>query len=139
MTTKTIERELLELEKQYWQAVKDKDKEAMVRLTDDPCIIAGASGVASVDQASLKQIIDSANYTLTRFEVGDDVKVRQLSDDIAILAYKVHEELIVDGKAVAMDASDTSVWSRRGGRWVCSLHTESILGDAYGRDRKAMT
>jgi hypothetical protein len=25
---------------------------------------------------------------------------------------------------------------RRGGRWVCALHTEAIAGDPYGRDRR---
>jgi len=129
----------LDLEKQYWQALKDGDKDVIGRLTDDPCIIAGASGVASINPSTLKQMIDSANYTLTRFELGDEITIHRLSDDIAILAYKVHEELIVDGKPVVLEAADTSVWSRRGGHWVCALHTESILGDAYGRDRKPMT
>jgi hypothetical protein len=41
MATKTIETELLELEKRYWQAIKDQDVEAAMRLTDDPCIVAG--------------------------------------------------------------------------------------------------
>ena len=63
--------------------------------------------------------------------------MRQLGDDVAVLAYKVHEELTVDGKPVAFDAADASTWIRRGGRWLCALHTESILGDPYGRDRRA--
>ena len=32
----TIERELVDLERRYWQALKDKDVEAAVELTDDP-------------------------------------------------------------------------------------------------------
>ncbi len=140
MTTKTMEstglkKELLDLERQYWQAVKDKDAKTMIELTDDPCIIAGASGVMKVDRAMLKKIIDSASYTLNRFEIDDAAEMRQMGDDLAILAYKVHEELTVDGKPVAMDAADTSLWRRRDGRWVNAMHTESLLGDAYGRDR----
>jgi hypothetical protein len=26
---------------------------------------------------------------------------------------------------------------RRNGQWVCALHTESMLGDPFGRDRSA--
>src|SRR5438477_3722031 len=137
MAEKTTEKELLKLERQYWQAIKDGDVEAAMRLTDDPCIVAGASGVASVDQKSFERIMKDANYTLHDFEVKDDAKVRLIGENVAILAYKVHENLTVDGKSVSMDAADASMWIRRGGRWVCALHTESLLGDPYGRDRAA--
>ena len=145
MTTKTmdttaIKRELMSQERAYWQAVKDRDADTMIRLTDDPCIVAGASGFTKVNQQMLKQIIGSANYTLDRFKIDEDgAEVVPLDNDTFLVAYKVHEELTVDGKAVSMDAADASVWRRRGDRWVCSMHTESLLGDSYGRDRKPMT
>jgi len=47
----------------------------------------------------------------------------------------VHEELTVEGKPVTLDAADASTWVRRDGRWVCALHTESLRGDPFGRDR----
>ena len=34
MTSHAIERELLELENQFWQAIKDKNADAVVRLSD---------------------------------------------------------------------------------------------------------
>jgi ketosteroid isomerase-like protein len=136
MATKTIESELLGLEKRYWQAVKDKDIDAAMRLTDDPCIVAGARGIARVDRQKFMAIMKGAPYTLHEFEIKDDAEVRLLGDDVAILAYNVHEELTVEGKPVTLDAADSSVWVRREGRWVCALHTESIAGDSYGRDRR---
>jgi hypothetical protein len=54
---------------------------------------------------------------------------------VAVLVYNVHEELTVDGKPVTIDAADASTWVRRNGRWVCALHTESLKGDPFGRDR----
>jgi ketosteroid isomerase-like protein len=136
MATKTIESELLGLEKRYWQAIKDKDIDAAMRLTDDPCIVAGARGIARVDRQKFVTIMKAAPYTLHEFEIKDDAEVRLLGDDVAILAYNVHEELTVEGKPVTLDAADSSVWVRREGRWVCALHTESIAGDSYGRDRR---
>lgn len=62
--------------------------------------------------------------------------MRLLEDDVALVAYKVHEDLTVDGKKVSMDAADSSVWVRRNDQWRCALHTESLAGDPYGRDRK---
>jgi hypothetical protein len=59
-----------------------------------------------------------------------------IHDDVALVAYKVVEELIVEGKPVTLDAADSSVWVRRDGRWRCALHTESVAGDPFGRDRR---
>ena len=135
-TTQTIEAELLGLEKRYWQAIKDKDIDAAMRLTDFPCIVTGSSGVGSIDQKTFGTMMKSASYTLNRFEIKSE-QVRLLRDDVAVVAYQVREELTVDGKPVTVDAADSSTWVRRDNRWVCAAHTESIAGDPYGRDRRA--
>ena len=136
MSTAIVEKELLKLEKQYWQAIKDKDVEAAMQLTDDPCIVAGAQGVGRIDRKAMESMMKAAKYELVAFEVKDDVQVRMLKDDVAIMAYKVHEELKVEGKPVTLDAADSSTWIRRDGRWLCAMHTESLAGDPFGRDRK---
>jgi Domain of unknown function (DUF4440) len=138
MANNAIERELLVLEKRYWQAIKDKDIATMNSLTDYPCIVTGAQGIVSIDGQQMSSMISKAPWELREFELKDDVAVRRISDDVAIFAYKVREELMVEGKPVALDAADASVWVRRDGRWLCALHTESLLGDPYGRDRKAI-
>jgi len=138
MPTGTVEKELLELENRYWQAIKDRDVEAAMRLTDFPCLVAGASGVGLIDKETFTRMMSGARYTLHAFEIRES-KVRQAGDDIALMAYKVHEDLTVDGEKVKMDAADTSVWVRRGGQWRCALHTESLAGDPYGRDKKKKT
>lgn len=138
MPTGTVEKELLELENRYWQAIKDRDVEAAMRLTDFPCLVAGASGVGLIDKETFTRMMSGARYTLHAFEIRES-KVRQAGDDIALMAYKVHEDLTVDGEKVSMDAADTSVWVRRGGQWRCALHTESLAGDPYGRDKKKKT
>ena len=135
MATTTVEQELLQLEKQYWQAMKDKDVDTAMRLTDDPCFVTGAQGIGRIDKQSLSKMMATASYTLHDFSVDDDVQVRLLSKDVAVLAYKVNEQLTVEGKPVSLDAADSSTWVRRDGRWVCALHTEAILGDPFGRVR----
>jgi hypothetical protein len=135
MTNKSTEQEIVLLEKEYWQGMKDKDVATCERLTDFPCLIAGPHGIARVPKEKFRGIMESANYTLDKFELKDS-EVRMLTDDVAIHAYKVHEDLTVDGQSVILDASQSSTWIRRNGRWTCALHTESILGDPFGRDRK---
>jgi hypothetical protein len=136
MTTQKTENELLTLEKQYWQAIKDKNVDAAMRLTDDTCIVAGAQGVSSIDRSSFAGMLQGGNWTLEEFEIDDDVQVRLLTDDVAVVGYKVKEKLTVDGKPVTLEAADTSAWRRRDGRWLCAMHTEAIAGDPYGRDRQ---
>jgi uncharacterized protein (TIGR02246 family) len=137
MENSTIERELVALERQYWQALKDKDVETAVDLTDDPCIVTGAQGVGRVDKNTFRSMMDQASWTILDFDIDDDVQIRILGDDTAVLAYKVREELTVDGESVTLDAADASTWVRRNGRWKCALHTEAIAGDPFGRDRTA--
>lgn len=135
MTRKAVERELLALEKKYWQSLKDRDSAAATRLTDDPCIVTGAQGVGTLSKEAIGSMVKSASYRLLDFKIDDDAQVRLLSDDVAVLAYNVHEELTVDGEAVTVDAADASTWVRRDGQWLCALHTESLKGDPFGRDR----
>jgi len=129
-----LRKELLALEKQYWTAIKDRDVETVMNLSDDTCIVTGAQGVGEMEKKSIAGMIEQAPYELREFRIND-VKVQQIGDDVAILAYKVHEDLVVDGEPVSIDAADASTWVRKNGSWVCALHTESLLGDPYGRDR----
>jgi uncharacterized protein (TIGR02246 family) len=136
MATKTIEDELLGLEKRYWQAIQDQDVDAAMRLTDEPCIVTGAQGISKINRKTLANMMKATAYTLKRFELKDGAQVRLLRDDVAIVAYQVHEELTVDGKPVSLDAADSSTWVRRDGRWLCAMHTEALAGDPFGRDRQ---
>jgi hypothetical protein len=134
MTTTTIEKELVELETQYWQAIKDKDTDAAMQLTDDTCVVTGASGAASIDRKAFAGMLNSPGWTLNEFEFVGDVIARAVTDDVGVVAYKVKEQLTVDGKPLTLEAADASTWIRRDGRWLCVLHTESIMGDPFGRD-----
>jgi len=139
MATETnLEQELYDLEKQFWQAMKDRDVETAIRLTDFPCIIAGPQGAAGIDESAFTAMMKDTRYSLDSFELERDPTVRLVSDDVAIVAYKAHEELIVEGKRVELDVADSSTWIRRDGRWVCAQHSEAIIGDPFGRDRTAV-
>lgn len=129
-----LEKQLEDLERDYWQAIKDQNVQETLRLTDNPCIVAGAQGVASVDHATFEKMAKESTWKLLDFEL-DDVKVRFLTDDVAIIAYKVREDMLVEGKEVTLNAADSSTWVKRHGRWLCALHTESAAGDPFGRDK----
>jgi len=94
--------------------------------------------VSAIDRATMAKLTEEGQWELERYTVDDKTaQVRFIHDDVAIVAYKVNEHVVVDGKGIDLDANDSSVWVRRDGQWVCALHTESIAGDPYGRDRRA--
>jgi hypothetical protein len=126
--------ELVKLEKQFWQALVDKDVVGALRLTHDPCIVTGPQGVAKIDNEKFVEMMEKDTGTLKSFELKD-IEVEQISDDVAIIGYKVREDLTVDGKPVKMEAADSSTWVRKNGHWKCAMHTEAVTGDPYGRDR----
>jgi ketosteroid isomerase-like protein len=126
MSTTKMEREIVDLEKQYWQAVKDGDVDAAMKLTDFPCLVASSRGARSVDREGFAQMMSDSSYAIRKLDFGKQPQVRMLSDDVAVIAYEIHEELTVDGKPKTMDAVDTSTWIRRNGEWRCALHSEAI-------------
>lgn len=129
-----LRQELVTLENQFWQCMKDKNIAKALEMTNDPCMVAGAQGVAQIDKKTFARMMEVGSWILHEFEIFD-AQVLQLSDDVAIVGYKVREKLTVDGKPVSMVAADASTWVRKNGRWLCALHAESVAGDPFGRDR----
>ena len=128
------EKEIVDLETQFWSALRDGDAKAVAQLTADQCIVTGARGVGKLTNKQIAGMMEGAYWKLHSFAFTD-IQVLEVRDDVAVIAYKVSEELTVEGKKLTLNASDASTWVKRNGRWVCVLHTESVEGDPFGRDR----
>jgi hypothetical protein len=132
------EKELLDLERRFWDAMMAKDARRAGQMTDDRCIIVGAKGVSAVDGPTMEKLTEEGTWELKRDSFDEDnAQVRFIGNDVAIVAYRVDERVVVDGETLPVEANDSSVWVRRDGEWRCALHTESLAGDPFGRDRKA--
>ena len=129
----TVENEIVELERRYWQALQDGDEVTPARLSDDPCIVAGAQGIASLDRRAVANMMKEASWKLERFEIDPDVKVRIIGERVAVLAYKVREEVAVDGRLLKFEASDTVDLGVA--RWAVGLR--DAHGSARGRPVRA--
>jgi hypothetical protein len=139
MTVARKTKELLDVEKRFWNAMKEKDASTAGRMTDDGCIVVGAQGVSAIDGKMMAKLTEEGKWELEKYAFDEKTaQVRFINDDIAIVAYKVNERLVVDGKPLTLDANDSSVWVRRGDNWLCAMHTESLAGDPYGRDKTPM-
>jgi ketosteroid isomerase-like protein len=136
MTRTISDQELLALERSYWDALKARDARTVGRLTAPESTVAGASGASIIGPSEIGKMVDQARYKINDYRIDpQSVHVNRISDDVVAISYPVHEDLEVDGKPVKLDAFDVSVWKQTGNGWTCVLHTESIKGDAYGRDR----
>jgi hypothetical protein len=132
--------QLLALEQAFWKAIQNRDALAVGRMTSEECTIVGATGVTPIDSRTMARMVGSAPYELREYLINSSkARITHLSDDMVAIAYPVHEKLEVDGKDVELEAFDASVWRREQGQWTCVLHTESISGDPFGRDRKPVT
>jgi len=117
---------LLTLEKRYWEALKNRDVSTMESLTADPCLVVGPQGARSVPRTQFREMAASDDFKIKSFQIDErNASIRSITDNVAAVAYPVHEELERGGKTETLDAFATSVWTREGGRWVCAVHTES--------------
>jgi hypothetical protein len=130
--------EVLGLERRFWDAMRNKDGRIASQMTDDNCIIVGAQGVSTVDPGLMEKLTVEGEWTLEEYAFDEQrARARMIGEDIAIVAYPVSERVVVDGQTLPVKAHDASVWVRRDGEWRCALHTESLAGDPFGRDRVA--
>lgn len=136
MTATAKTHELLDIERRFWNAMRDKDGEAASEMTADNCIVVGAQGVSAVDRQTMAKLTNEGDWELERYTFDDSTAhVQFLKDDVALVAYKVKEKLKVEGKPLNLEANDASVWVRKNGEWLCAMHTESLVGDPFGRDK----
>jgi hypothetical protein len=135
---RTDEQKIIDLEKKFWRTMVDKDIEGSVAMLAGESIVAGSQGTARLTHDDYRGMAKQGDslWQLKSFQL-DDLKVMFPSDDVAVIAYTVTEEMEVEGEPVTLKAADATTWIRQDGEWLAALHTESVLGDPFGRDRKA--
>ena len=130
----TDEQTIIDLEEKFWQAMVNKDVETSVAMLPEKSIVTGAQGVALLTQDDYRRMAKQGEnlWQLKSFRF-DDVKVLFPAEGVAVIAYTVTEELIVEGKPLTLKAADATTWVRKEGEWLAALHSESVLGDSFGR------
>lgn len=130
----TDRQEIIDLENRFWQTMVDKDVETAAAMMAEKSIVTGAQGAAAIDRQSFAHMMSEATWSLESYTFSD-IQVEFPATDVAVIGYKVEEKLLIDGEPLTMEAADASTWVRRDGKWACVLHTESVVGDPFGRDR----
>lgn len=121
-----METQLIELEKKYWQGMENHNYETVKNLTRFPCIIAGKTGVQSVDEDSFKKMFESGEGAKIKVVNISNIETQSIGENGAVIAYQI-ELGIKDTDKPPMKCACTSTWVRENDNWLCTLHTESEL------------
>jgi hypothetical protein len=118
-TTKTpLKKELLQLEHQYWDALKTRDPKALERLTGDNFIMVMEEGINDVSGREFVEMMTGDEMTLKSYEFDESsVTARELSPDVALIAYRAHSDFDRGGKPENMDNYFTTTWCKINGGW----------------------
>jgi len=128
MENKDISTEIMRLEKRYWDAMRDHDLEAAVSLTYFPCIVSSEHGAQTVDREQFEKMFSSHEGSFSSWKIDEaKAQVRQIGPDTAVIAYPVEASVVKDGKTQEIKAIDTSTWVKRDDKWVCAMHTETLM------------
>ncbi len=71
-----IDKELLDLEKQYWEAMQNRDGATATRLSDARCVVVGPQGIGKLDRQALAGLVENPPYELKEWRFDDEVHVQ---------------------------------------------------------------
>ena len=125
-TNATIEKTLESKENVGWQAWKDHDaKQAVAWLTNDPISIADG-GVFKGKEQVVKSVTD-ARCVVNSFSLSD-FSYMWLDKDTVIMTYTGTQDATCDGKKQGGKVFATSIWQKKGGKWLSPFHQETEAG-----------
>ena len=125
-TNATIEKTLESNEKAGWQAWKDHDaKQAVAWFTNDSTSIADG-GVFKGREQLLKSFTD-ARCVVNSFSLSD-FSYMWLDKDTVVMTYTGAQDATCDGKKQGGKVFATSIWQKKGGKWLSPFHQETEAG-----------
>jgi len=123
----TMETQIVELEKKYWQGMENHDYETVKNLTRFPCIIAGKDGVKSIDEPNFKKMFESGDGDKIKVLNFSDIETQLAVENTAVIAYSIEVAMVDNQQKTPVKCACTSTWIKENNNWVCALHTETEL------------
>lgn len=121
----TTQKDIMELERQFWQAIVDMDVDAATSLLDGESVSVSGWGIHHFTPAEYRKMALSGDARVTAFKFSDE-RVIFPAPDVAVATYKADQSIAVNGKSQDMVVYDTTTWVRKDGAWVASAHTETV-------------
>jgi hypothetical protein len=113
-----LKREILDLEKAYWEAMKAADADTLHRLTADEFTMTMGEGISSEPNDSFVEMMTSGDMHLKSYRLDDANAVfRELGTNVALLAYKGHSTFERNGETEEADYNYSTTWVKKGKSW----------------------
>ena len=126
-STSSVEMQALETEKRYWQATRDRDFDAMPRLTADSLVLVQGEGIATFGREDFASMIRDGDFRLGSFEIDEgSVKSLMIGDDVCFIAYRVKQNYTRGNSAGSGVSFNTSVLIKSDSGWQRTAHTISL-------------
>lgn len=124
-----METEIIELEKEYWQAMEDRNFGTIKRLTRFPCLVAGKNGIRQVDETTFKTMFDSSEGVKLKVLEIKSEESQVIQGQTAVIAYLIKMEYVAQGEKTSFNCACTSTWVKENEEWICAMHTETDLAE----------
>ena len=116
----SLEQQIVSKEREGLEALKTGDLERFGNLTADEAVMVDAQGPATKAQVP-KNV---AEFRLTEYSM-EDVRFLPVSKSTGLITYKITEKGVSHGKDFAAQAYVSSLWTKRGTKWVCLFSQET--------------
>lgn len=116
----SLEQQVVAKEREGLEALQTGDLERFGNLTAEDAVMVDAQGPASKAQV-LKNV---AGFKLTDYSM-EDVRFLPIAANTGLISYKITEKGASHGKEFTAQAYVSSIWTERGGQWVCLFSQET--------------
>lgn len=118
----SVKETLIALEKQAWEGWKNKDGKFFQSFLSEDTIAVSSSGVDN--KAKIVSDISSSNCEVRSYSL-DNFNLVMLDKNTAILTFKGVQDFTCGGKAGPPMVWGSSVYVKRGGKWLNAFHQET--------------
>ncbi|MVZ60872.1 nuclear transport factor 2 family protein [Sphingobacterium humi] len=118
---------IISLEKQYWQRMENHELDGLLDLTYFPCIVSSSKGIRKADKQSFVDMFEQGKELVFKVLSISEEEVIELTDQTAVIAYKVATEKTYQGKTWQDSCVCNSTWVLKDGAWKCAMHSEIEL------------
>jgi ketosteroid isomerase-like protein len=115
-----MQQQIVAKEREGLDALKAGDIQHFGDLTADEAVLVDAHGPATKAQV-LKNV---AGFTLTGYSM-DDIRFVLISSNTGLISYRITEKGASHGHEFSAQAYVSSVWTERGGKWLCLFSQET--------------
>ncbi len=118
--TDSVETYIIALERQGWEAWKNKDTAFFQTSLTDDALSVNAFGI--FEKAEILEYYGSCevkSYSL------DDFKFRMLDENSALITFTAAQDAVCGGEKNPSSVRATSVYVKRGGKWLNTFYTET--------------